>query len=137
MVPELSDPTMIAENQLRRIELLEQQVSMLRAEQAAFEARLESKLESFGSMLRSQLLTALKEPNAGIPGKTGIEVGVGAFELSKQYCTYLVPIGGGHPQETNADQHSRQFTMDGRKTMRRLLASNNTFRDHDKHEFVA
>lgn len=61
--------------------------------QAQFEARVESKLESIRSMLQSQLLTALKEQQAGTSGKNGMELGVGDVELTEKYCTNLVSIG--------------------------------------------
>lgn len=67
---------MASKNQSQRIDALEQQVSELIAGQTAMlqgqvqgEARLESKLESIGEMLWSQILTALKDQQAGRSGK--------------------------------------------------------------------
>lgn len=67
---------MAAKNQGQCFDALEQQVSEFMAGQIAMlqrqlqvDAWLESKLKSIGEMLRNQILTALKEQQAGISRK--------------------------------------------------------------------
>lgn len=67
---------MATKNQNQRLDVLEQQVSELMASQTTMlqgqvqvEARMESKLKSIGEMLRSQILSSIKDQEAGITGR--------------------------------------------------------------------